>query len=67
MMMGKNVLDAAVKRTDSKRNKQRPSPRLSARVAFTQGIMRRRGNDRKMWRIQLTSAGVPRWVRASKK
>jgi hypothetical protein len=50
---------AAVRRSRSSRNATRPSPSLSARVAFLNNMLRRRGNDGRMWVVHETMRRVP--------
>jgi hypothetical protein len=50
---------AAVRRSRSSRNASRPGPALSARVAFLNNVLRRRGNDGRMWVVQESMRRVP--------
>lgn len=54
----------AKKRSYTAKYLARPSPAMSAREADLIGKRLQRGNDGHLYRVQHTSAGVPRWVRA---
>ena len=50
---------AAVRRSRSSRNASRPGPALSARIAFLNNVLRRRGNDGRMWVVREAMRRVP--------
>jgi hypothetical protein len=58
------LLVNAAKRSYSKKYLTRPSPALSATIAYAKGVATMQGNDGKTYRIQVLRSGKARWVRA---
>lgn len=55
------VVRQGAKRSYRKQYEERKSPNMSATL-FTPGT-HRKGNDKKWWKIAVTSKGVHRWIR----